>query len=77
MYMRHRDTVTGKNLSLSHVLQYLTLVFIGGISISSLRGFLKNMSKVHPFQEEPLQSVGEGYPQQLRPGVEVGPKTER
>ncbi|KAK9807389.1 hypothetical protein WJX73_010862 [Symbiochloris irregularis] len=26
--------------------QYLTLVFIGGISASSLRGFLKNMSKV-------------------------------
>ena len=27
-------------------MQYLTLVFIGCISISSLRGFLKNMSKV-------------------------------
>ena len=28
------------------LLQYLTLVFIGGISASSLRGFLNNMSKV-------------------------------
>ena len=29
-------------------LQYLTLLFIGCISASSLRGFLKNMSKVPP-----------------------------
>ena len=27
-------------------MQYLTLLFIGCISASSLRGFLKNMSKV-------------------------------
>ena len=44
------NTLMRSTYSAHCAVQYITLLFIGCISISSLRGFLRNMRKVKTFQ---------------------------